>query len=731
LPDIITEQQREAMTTINGTNAADTLTGTTAGDVISGGNGNDLLSGDAGNDVLSGGNGNDSLLGSDGNDTLSGGNGDDLLDGGAGTDIVSGENGNDVAVYAMSENAGQSDVYDGGNGVDTLRLVLTQSQANSAAVQADIQAYRAFLALHNNGGFQFTAFDLTARNFELLDVVVVPGGNLAPIDIDLSNAAVAENSAAGTVVGALTASDPDAGDTLTFTLVDDAGGRFAIDGANLVVAGPLDFETSTSHQVTVRVTDAAGAFHDETFTIGVGDVAGLHLVGDANPNTLDGGPEDDLIEGRGGDDRLTGGAGNDLLNGGNGIDTVRYRETATGPLTINLAAGTVSGGGIGSDTLRSIESVGGSNFADLFDATGFSATSTNAGNSGTRNGFQGNGGDDIIIGNGFTQLSFVNATGGVTVDLIAGTADGDASVGHDTLSGVNSATGSNFNDVLLGTNGGDFLDGRAGDDFIDGRGGFFDQARYGDDTATTSGITVNLADGIVSGDASIGTDTLRSIEGISLTRFDDIYDATGFSGSSLNAGGVGTFNIFSGGQGGNDVIIGNGDTQLNYGSLASGVTINFTTGIASYGASQDTFSGVDGVFATNFADQVIGDDNRQEIQTVGGNDIIFGQGGFDTISSGDGADTINGGAGTDTLLGGSGNDTFIFAPGNEIDRINDFVSGAGTEDRVDLTAFADIHSLADLQITDNGTETFIDFGNGDQLVFAGVHQFHQDDFLCS
>jgi hypothetical protein len=50
----------------------------------------------------------------------------------------------------------------------------------------------------------------------------------------------------------------------------------------------------------------------------------------------------------------------------------------------------------------------------------------------------------------------------------------------------------------------------------------------------------------VSGDASIGTDTLRGIEAVRGTSFNDIYDATGFSGSSANAGSSGTFNQFEG-----------------------------------------------------------------------------------------------------------------------------------------------------------------------------------------
>ena len=43
------------------------------------------------------------------------------------------------------------------------------------------------------------------------------------------------------------------------------------------------------------------------------------------------------------------------------------------------------------------------------------------------------GGNDTITGNGNTRISYVSATGGVTVDLAAGTATGNASVGTDTL----------------------------------------------------------------------------------------------------------------------------------------------------------------------------------------------------------------------------------------------------------------------------------------------------------
>ncbi len=65
------------------------------------------------------------------------------------------------------------------------------------------------------------------------------------------------------------------------------------------------------------------------------------------------------------------------------------------------------------------------------------------------------------------------------------------------------------------------------------------------------------------GDASIGTDTLRSVEAVRGTNFDDVFDATGFGAAApRNVGSLGTFNDFQG-AGGNDTIIGNGATRLD------------------------------------------------------------------------------------------------------------------------------------------------------------------------
>jgi len=100
--------------------------------------------------------------------------------------------------------------------------------------------------------------------------------NDAPTDVDLDDDTIAENSPSGEMVGMVSALDPNPGDGVTFELVDNAGGRFAIDpqtGALAVANGAaLDHESADRHDIVVRVTDDGGAAYEEGFTLRVADV---------------------------------------------------------------------------------------------------------------------------------------------------------------------------------------------------------------------------------------------------------------------------------------------------------------------------------------------------------------------------------------------------------------------------------------------------------------------------
>jgi hypothetical protein len=104
-----------------------------------------------------------------------------------------------------------------------------------------------------------------------------PLPNRAPTDIAWAGShTVAEDAALGTVVGgALSFTDPDVGETGTFSLTDDASGKFAIDGTSVIVAGVLDYEDTdgATNNITIRFTDSGGRTYDESFAITVTDVS--------------------------------------------------------------------------------------------------------------------------------------------------------------------------------------------------------------------------------------------------------------------------------------------------------------------------------------------------------------------------------------------------------------------------------------------------------------------------
>ena len=92
---------------------------------------------------------------------------------------------------------------------------------------------------------------------------------------------VKEQSPANTDVGFVTGVERDNRGDFIYSLIDDAGGRFVIgSGGAIWVGNPLlDFETSASHTIIVRVTNLTGFSFDKAFTIAVLDVSPDILTG--------------------------------------------------------------------------------------------------------------------------------------------------------------------------------------------------------------------------------------------------------------------------------------------------------------------------------------------------------------------------------------------------------------------------------------------------------------------
>ena len=394
------------------------------------------------------------FIGGGGPDSFDSAHANDIFTGGAGDDVFNGEDGYDRASYTHA--SGPIDVQlaagivagtglgQSGVGVDTLHSI---EMVTGTAYDDTFDATGFSAASANAGSI------ITANTEGFFNEFEGRGGN----DTITGNGATRISYYHAT-----------AGVTVTFdshswdgVLTPDAPGNFnPFGGASGTVVGDISVGIDTF----TGVNSVRGSNFDDFF------------YGSDNPvNTSEN------FEGAGGDD---------WIDGKGGFDRASYNLTSDGiGIDVELAAGTVTdragGTDVGTDTLRSIEAIWGTAFSDIYDASGFTTTATvgdpNAGSAGANgvgnafNEFEGGGGDDLITGNGNTRVSYLHATAGVVVTLTAGgagTADGDASVGHDTFfGGVNAVRGSEFDDVITGNVSNNSLESLNGNDILDGGGG--------------------------------------------------------------------------------------------------------------------------------------------------------------------------------------------------------------------------------------------------------------------
>ncbi|MFN7803055.1 MAG: ELWxxDGT repeat protein, partial [Planctomycetaceae bacterium] len=118
--------------------------------------------------------------------------------------------------------------------------------------------------------------DQWGLSFEKDLTITVINVNSAPTNLSLSATAIAENLPSGTTVGSFSTTDPDAGNTFTYTLVSGTGstdnGSFTIDGGTLKTAASFDFENQRSYSILVRTTDQGGLSFEKHVTITVNNV---------------------------------------------------------------------------------------------------------------------------------------------------------------------------------------------------------------------------------------------------------------------------------------------------------------------------------------------------------------------------------------------------------------------------------------------------------------------------
>ena len=352
-------------------------------------------------------------------------------------------------------------------------------------------------------------------------------------------------------------------------------------------------------------------------------------------------------------DDLTGKLGNDVLIGGDGsaFDWAHY-DHAPSAVTVNLAAGTSSGGD-GADTITGIEGAIGSKFDDIL-VSGMSDSSLYGGDGNDSlvggegsDTLKGDLGNDVLTGGsgwGLDTADYSGAVSGVTVNLVTGTATGGD--GNDTLSGIEEVVGSEFSDTLVGNNTGvNYLKG--GD---------------GDDSLTSGNYSYYYSNNELDGGS--GNDSLVGGEGNDTL--------TGGLGNDLLTGG-GSSEWGGGGPAGSFYTAGTFDTA-NYSNASSAVTVNLSTGNASGGDGNDILNGIESAIGSSHNDTLIGDVNNNSFQGNDGSDTLVGGYGNDDLDGGNGNDSLVGGEGSNVLVGGQGDDVI---KGNGADQTNyyDAVSG--------------------------------------------------------
>ncbi|HEV2746833.1 MAG TPA: calcium-binding protein [Allosphingosinicella sp.] len=316
------------------------------------------------------------------------------------------------------------------------------------------------------------------------------------------------------------------------------------------VLGPnLENLSARSGSAGLRLT---GNFVDNVITGLGGDDK---LAGEAGDDTLVGGNGDDELVGGsgadtlragGGEDLLIGSAGNDLLDGGGGIDTVTYKF-ATSAIVASLMIAGPQDTGDGVDTFRNIENLSGSSRDDVLRGNDDANKLSGGGGDDL---LRGNGGNDLLLGGtGVDTVTYAGAASRVVVDLRQAASQNTGGAGTDTLSSIESATGSGFSDTLRGSDRANRLSGADGTDRLYGYQEADDLNGGAGNDSLAGGAGTDLLIGEAGADLFLFDDGDSSA---SRTRADRIEDFSRAEGDRINLRGIdadeatpGTDNRFS------------------------------------------------------------------------------------------------------------------------------------------------------------------------------------------
>ncbi|MBN2722260.1 MAG: hypothetical protein JXQ77_05525 [Campylobacterales bacterium] len=325
---------------------------------------------------------------------------------------------------------------------------------------------------------------------------------------------------------------------------------------------------------------------------------------------------DDNIKGSNAQDLISGGQGNDILNGAGSNDIYTYDR------------------GDGNDTIKEY-TISKFTYYNAFFGRYFTSDEESNG------GF-----DTIKFGDGITLENLALRKEGA--DLIieirdtSGSIDGTITINDQysmqniasrntptpsiyiredvyarSVENIQFADGTNelLSSWVVGSSGDDTLNGSAADEKIVGNDGN-DTLDY---AKCTKGVNVNLSIESLQDTIGGGMDTIRGIENIIGSKYDDT-----LTGNSDN-------NIINGGAG-NDILNGGaGIDTLTYATASAAVKVSLATTVlqATSGSGSDIIIDFENLTGSKYNDTLIGSDEDNVISGGLGNDSLTGGGGFD------------------------------------------------------------------------------------------------------
>ena len=644
-----------------------------------------------------------------------------------------------TTVTATDADAGSTLTYSIVGGADAARFTVDASTGALSFVSAPDYENPTDAGTNNVYDVTVQVSDGTLTDTQSIAVRVNNVNDNAPVVTSNAAGATASINAAenGTAVTTVTATDADAGSTLTYSIVGGAdAARFIVDAST----GALSFVSAPGYE---HPTDAgANNVYDVTVQVSDGTLTDTQSIAVTVTNVNDNTP---VITSNG-----TGAiASVNIAENGTAVTTVTATDTDAGSaLTYSIVGGAdiarftvdASTGALSFISAPDYENPTDAGANNIYDVTvqvsDGTLTDTQAiavtvadvaehiqlGNSGV-----------TFADTGVTELSI---TGGTGNDTITG------------MAGVDHLYGGAGNDTIVGGGGADILDGGTGTDTVD----------Y---SASSGGVTVNLANtGAQSGGDAAG-DVLSNFENITGSAFNDTL--IGDAGANVLTGGAGNDVLIGGGTGN---LLVNGSFEANHiaaGSWAPTATLTGWTAASGnfetwnhLTVSGQTYTASDGVQSIELDSGMGLDRFYQDVQTVSGAQYtlsfdaamragapsstgtiqvfwngslidsfdptstswathsytVTGDGGSDRLTFSEvaadndslgglidnvrlvGNDILDGGAGNDTLIGDAGNDTLI--GGNGID----------TADYSTATAAVTVNlSTTGAQNTGAGTDT--------------------------